>query len=90
MELVNVGFGNLVVAGRILGILTPDSAPAKRLVEKAEAQGLLLDVTRGKKRKSILVLDSGHVVLAAFRSATLAARLATPKGGLEDRAEEGE
>ena len=64
MELVGIGFGNLLAADRIISIINPDSAPIKRVVTEARAQGLLVDATQGRKTGSVIVCDSGHVVLS--------------------------
>ena len=64
MELVGIGFGNLLAADRIISVIYPDSAPIKRVVTEARAQGLLVDATQGRKTGSVIVCDSGHVVLS--------------------------
>ncbi len=64
MELVGIGFGNLLAADRIISVINPDSAPIKRVVTEARAQGLLVDATQGRKTGSVIVCDSGHVVLS--------------------------
>lgn len=64
MELVGIGFGNLLAADRIVSVINPDSAPIKRVVTEARAQGLLVDATQGRKTGSVIVCDSGHVVLS--------------------------
>ena len=64
MELVGIGFGNLLAADRLISVINPDSAPIKRVVTEARAQGLLVDATQGRKTGSVIVCDSGHVVLS--------------------------
>ena len=64
MELVGIGFGNLLAADRIISVINPDSAPIKRVVTEARTQGLLVDATQGRKTGSVIVCDSGHVVLS--------------------------
>ena len=64
MELVGIGFGNLLAADRIISVINPDSAPIKRVVTEARAQGLLVDATQGRKTGSVIVCDSGPVVLS--------------------------
>ncbi len=73
-KLVHVGFGNMVVADRIVSIISPSSAPIKRLKEEAREAGLLVDVTQGRKTRAILVMDSKHVILSAIQPETIAGR----------------
>ncbi len=73
--LVSVGFGNIVSGARIITIVTPDSAPVKRLVQDARERRLLIDASCGRKTRAVLVMDSGHVVLSALQSETIARRL---------------
>lgn len=75
VELVHVGFGNLVAVNRALAIMSPDSAPIKRLVQEARDKQLLVDLTYGRKTKSVIVLDTGHLVLAALQPETIAHRV---------------
>ena len=63
MQFVNIGFGNLVSADRLIALVSPDSAPVKRLVQEARDRGMLIDATFGRKTASVLVMDSDHVVL---------------------------
>ncbi len=74
-DLLHVGFGANVVAQRILTICDPDSAPLKRMVRRAKEEGSAIDVTYGRRVKTVIVLDSGHIVLAALQPETIAARL---------------
>lgn len=73
-KLVHVGFGNMVVADRIVAIINPSSSPIKRLKEEAREAGLLVDVTQGRKTRAILVMDSRHVVLSAIQPETITSR----------------
>jgi len=73
-KLVHVGFGNMVVADRIVAIINPSSSPIKRLKEEAREAGLLVDVTQGRKTRAILVMDSKHVVLSAIQPETITSR----------------
>jgi len=75
-KLLNVGFGNMVMASRVVAIITPSSAPIKRLKEEARESRKLLDVTQGRKTRSIIVTDSDHIVLSAVETSTVAHRLA--------------
>ena len=76
MKLINIGFGNLVSAERVLSIVSPDSAPIKRMVQEVRERGLLIDASFGRSTRSVIVMDSGNVVLSALPPETLAARFA--------------
>ena len=84
-RLVNLGFGNSVVSARVVAIVSPDSAPMKRLKEAAIASGKLIDATEGRRTRSILVTDSDHVILCALQAETVAQRFLT---GEEEEAHE--
>lgn len=73
-KLLNLGFGNSVVARRVLAIVNPSSAPMKRLREEAREAGRLIDATQGRRTRSIIVTDSGHVVLSAIQAETMSQR----------------
>lgn len=73
-KLINVGFGNVLVASRVIAVLTPDSAPMKRLKEEARKSHKLLDATHGRKTRAIIITDSDHVVLSAVQPETVAQR----------------
>lgn len=72
--LVNIGFGNYVLAARVVAILNPTSSPMRRLREDAKSEGLLVDATQGRKTRSILVMDSNHVILSSFLPDTIGQR----------------
>ena len=74
-EVLNVGHGNALVASRILAIVSPKSAPIKRLRKEAQKVGKVIDVTEGRTTRAVLILDTGHVVLSALMPVTLVARL---------------
>ena len=74
--LLNVGYGNLVMASRVIAIISPQAAPMKRLRDEASNRGKLLDVTQGRRTRSIIVTDSDHVILSAINPDTIASRLA--------------
>jgi len=80
-RLLNIGYGNLVLAGRVIAVVSPQSSPMRRLREEAGARGKLVDATQGRKTRSILVTDSDHVILSAINPETLLARLAGGEGG---------
>ena len=75
MVLVNIGFGSMVAAGRVLSILAPDSAPIKRIIQEAKDRGMLIDASYGRKTKSVLLMDTDHVILSAVSPETIAARV---------------
>ncbi len=74
MKLLNIGFGNLVSSERLVSVVAPDSAPVKRLVQEARDRGTLIDASCGRKTKSVLIMDSDHVVLSALSTDTIALR----------------
>lgn len=73
-RLVHVGFGNMVVADRIIAVIGPSSSPIKRLKDEAREAGLLVDVTQGRKTRAIIIMDSKHVVLSAIQPETITSR----------------
>ena len=73
--LFNIGYGNLVAAGRVIAIVSPQAAPMKRLREEASGRGKLVDATQGRRTRSIIITDSDHVILSAINPETIAARL---------------
>jgi hypothetical protein len=83
-RLLNIGYGNIVAASRVVAVLSPGSAPMKRLRDEAKRSSRLIDATQGKRTRSIIVTDSNHVILSAFMADTIAQRLAaseSPRGG---------
>ena len=77
MKLVNIGFGNVIHAERIIAIVSPDSAPIKRIVQDSREIGMLIDATYGRKTKSVLIMDTGHTVLSALTPEALGLRADT-------------
>ena len=75
MKLINIGFGNMVSAGRLVAIVSPESAPIKRMVQEARDRGDLVDASFGRKTRAVLITDSGHIILSALQTETVAARL---------------
>ena len=75
MKLVNIGFGNFIARERLVAVVTPDSAPIKRLVQESRERGMLIDATYGRKTASVLIMDSDHVILSALSTEKLAPRL---------------
>lgn len=86
MKLIGIGFGNLVSAGRIIAIVSPDSAPIKRMVQDARERGLLIDASFGRSTRAVITMDSGNVILSALTPETLSARCAenNEEGGFKD------
>ena len=74
MKLINIGFGSLIAAGRVLSVLEPDSAPIKRVVQEARDRGMLIDASFGRKTKAVILMDTDHVILSAIPSETIGAR----------------
>lgn len=75
MQLINIGYGNMVAANRVVAVISPDSAPVKRMVQEGRQAGRVIDATLGRKTRSVLVMDSGHIVLSAIQTTATAARL---------------
>lgn len=84
MKFINIGFGNMVSAGRIVSITSPDSAPIKRLVQDAKEAGRVIDVSCGRRTRSVIITDSDHVILSAIQAETITNRLSIDDGGDED------
>ena len=74
MKLINIGFGNMVSAGRIITIVSPESAPIKRIIQDARESGSLIAATYGRRTRAVIVMDSGHVILSAIQPETVANR----------------
>ena len=66
MKLINIGFGSMLAAGRVLAILSPDSAPIKRIMQEAKDRGMLIDASYGRKTQSVILMDTDHVILSAL------------------------
>jgi len=79
--MLNIGFGNVVAANRVVAIASPNSAPVKRLKDEARDEKRLIDVTHGRKTRSVLITDSNHVILSAIQTETISQRLSTLKDG---------
>ena len=83
MKLINIGFGSMVAANRLLAIVAPDSAPIKRVIQEARDRGMLIDASFGRKTKAVILMDTDHVILSAIQPETIANRLSS-----EDEEEE--
>ena len=75
MQLVNIGFGNVVSAAKIVSIVSPEAAPIKRIVQEAKDSKTAIDATCGRRTRAVLIMDSGHIILSAIQPETIAARL---------------
>ncbi len=86
MQLINIGFGNIVSANRVIAIVSPESAPIKRLVQEAKDNKTAVDATCGRRTRAVLIMDSNHVILSAIQPETIASRLGKEmsKDDLED------
>ena len=84
IRLINIGFGNIVSASRIIAIVSPESAPIKRIIQDARERGVLIDATYGRRTRAVGVMDSGHIILSAVQPETVANRLSDRETELED------
>ena len=87
MKLTNIGFGSMIAAGRLLAIVAPDSAPIKRVVQEARDRGMLIDASYGRKTKSVLLMDTDHVILSALTPEALSARWQDKQEPLDEEEE---
>ena len=76
IKLINIGFGNIVAAGRVIAVVSPDSAPIKRIIQEARDSERLIDASYGRRTRSVVIMDSDHVVLSAVQPETIAHRMA--------------
>ena len=79
MKLINIGFGNMVSANRVLAIVSPESAPIKRIISDVRERGQLVDATYGRRTRAVIIMDSGHVILSALQPETVAGRAGKPE-----------
>lgn len=89
MKLINIGFGNMVSASRLVAIVSPESAPIKRIIQDARESGSLIDATYGRRTRAVIVMDSGHVILSAIQPETVANRF-VQNDEIEEEPEEDE
>ena len=75
MKLINIGFGNLVSASRLIAIVSPESAPIKRIIQDVRERGELIDAAYGRRTRAVIIMDSGHVILSALQPETVSARM---------------
>ena len=84
MQLINIGFGNMVSAERIISIISPDSAPIKRIVQESKDSKMAIDATYGRRTRAVIIMDSGHVILSAVQPETIANRIDIPENNIDD------
>ncbi|HHW56475.1 MAG TPA: DUF370 domain-containing protein [Clostridia bacterium] len=89
IKLINIGFGNIISANRLVAIVSPESAPIKRIIQEAKNRGMLIDATYGRRTRAVIITDSDHIILSAVQPETVANRL-NSKGILEEEFEEEE
>ncbi len=80
IELVHIGFGNILAMNRVIALASPNSAPTKRTIQEGRNKGLLIDMTNGRRTKAVIFTDSGHIILAALAPETITGRLQTSRG----------
>ena len=79
IELVHIGFNNIIIMNRVIAIASPNSAPTKRTIQEGRSKGLLVDMTNGRRTKAVIITDSGHIILAALTPETIVGRLQTSR-----------
>ena len=87
MKLINIGFGSMIAANRLLAVVSPDSAPVKRVVQEAKERGMLIDASYGRKTKAVILMDTDHVILSAIPTETILARWMDKQDITEEEAE---
>lgn len=75
MKLINIGFGNIVFANRVIAMVSPESAPVKRIIQESREKGNLIDATQGRRTRAVIIMDSDHIVLSAIQPETIAGRV---------------
>ncbi len=90
MKLINIGFGNVVVASRLVAIVSPDSSPIKRIIQDARDKGSLIDATYGRRTRAVIITDSDHIILSAVQAETVANRVHGNRDDDDDMIEEEE
>jgi Uncharacterized protein conserved in bacteria len=87
IKLINIGFGNIVSANRLVAIVSPESAPIKRIIQEARDRGMLIDATYGRRTRAVIITDSDHVILSAVQPETVAHRLSSKEAAEEEEVE---
>ena len=88
MKLINIGFGNMISAERLVAIVSPESAPIKRIIQDAKERGTLIDATHGRRTRAVIITDSDHIVLTYLQSETVANRIEEENNGISELEEE--
>lgn len=88
MKLINIGFGNMVSARKLVAIVSPESAPIKRIIREADDKGLLINATYGRRTRAVIITDSDHVILSSIQPETVANRLAEKEDGMGEDLDE--
>ncbi len=84
IKLVNIGFGNIVSANKLVAIVSPESAPIKRIIQEARDRGMLIDATYGRRTRAVIITDSDHIILSAVQPETVAHRLQSMDGQIDE------
>ncbi len=87
IKLINIGFGNIVSANRIVSIVSPESAPIKRIIQEARERGMLIDATYGRRTRAVIIVDSDHIILSAVQPETVAHRLNSKESHIDSNKE---
>jgi len=90
IELIHIGFGNILAMNKVIAMASPNSAPTKRTIQEARTKGLVVDMTNGRRTKAVIFTDSGHVVLAALAPETITGRLQASRGNPAPRVDPGD
>jgi regulator of extracellular matrix RemA (YlzA/DUF370 family) len=90
IELVHIGFGNILAMSRVIAIASPNSAPTKRIIHEGRNNGKVIDMTSGRRTKAVIFTDSGHIILAALAPETISSRLQSGRGGTPPKQEPGD
>ncbi|MBE6785073.1 MAG: DUF370 domain-containing protein [Ruminococcaceae bacterium] len=88
MKLLNIGFGNMINAQRLVAIVSPDSAPIKRLIQECKERGTLIDATQGRRTRAVIIMDSDHVILTYLQCETVANRLDSEHGDIGEECDD--
>lgn len=88
MKLINIGFGNMVAANRMIAIVSPESAPIKRIIQDAKEKGILIDATHGRRTRAVIITDSDHIVLSYLQCETLTNRISEYENEYDEEGEE--
>ncbi len=88
MKLINIGFGNIVSANRLVAIVSPESSPIKRIIQEARDRGMLIDATYGRRTRAVMITDSDHVILSAVQPETVANRMGKDSGLIDTEDDE--